>query len=222
VAIWILFGNKTVGVQEEEKEVAVELKNGGFKMFLRNLDILVLVFIGIVFFFSTHALKSWLPRILELKGYTSKQAGYTSSLVSIAGLAGNLMIPRMSYRFKSKNMMISLMLLLCSASVFVLGTSQGIPLWLGIVFSGFSLRSIMPLLTLILMDMPAIGSERIGSASGFLFSLGEIGGFLGPFMMGYLIDSTGQYFSGILLLTILNLSAAPLLLTIKTRKEKGL
>jgi sugar phosphate permease len=215
--IWILFGNKKhFDVEETSSGSPVNVKEGGLNGFFRNLDLWLLVLVGIVFFFSTHALKSWLPRIIELKGYSSEQAGYAASLISIAGLVGNLVVPRMSYRLESKKIMITLILLLCSVSVFVLGVSQGVPLWLGIILSGFSIRSIMPLLTLILMDMPLVGSKRIGLASGFLFSLGEIGGFLGPFMMGYLIDSTGQFFSGILLLTAVNLVAILPLYFLKT------
>ena len=65
----------------------------------------------------------------------------------------------------------------------------------------------MPVLTLTLMDMPEVGAERMGTAGGLFFSIGEIGGFLGPFLMGYLKDLTGSFLSGIFLLTIITEAA---------------
>jgi nitrate/nitrite transporter NarK len=52
------------------------------------------------------------------------------------------------------------------------------------------------------MEMPEIGGERIGTVVGLFFAVGEIGGFLGPFLMGYIRDITGSFLPGILLLAI--------------------
>jgi nitrate/nitrite transporter NarK len=48
--------------------------------------------------------------------------------------------------------------------------------------------------------MPGVGAERMGTAGGLFFSVGEIGGFLGPFLMGYLRDVTDSFISGIVFL----------------------
>lgn len=37
------------------------------------------------------------------------------------------------------------------------------------------------------------GSFR-GTVGGVFFSIGEVGGFPGPFLMGYLRDATGSFF----------------------------
>jgi ACS family tartrate transporter-like MFS transporter len=43
----------------------------------------------------------------------------------------------------------------------------------------------------------------MGSVGGLYFSMGEIGGFLGPFMMGYIKDLTGSFLFGIYTLTFI-------------------
>jgi nitrate/nitrite transporter NarK len=57
------------------------------------------------------------------------------------------------------------------------------------------------------MEMPEVGSEHIGAVGGLYFSMGEIGGFIGPFMMGYIKDLTDSFLFGIYFLTILSEAA---------------
>jgi MFS-type transporter involved in bile tolerance (Atg22 family) len=47
----------------------------------------------------------------------------------------------------------------------------------------------------------------MGAVGGLFFSLGEIGGFLGPFMMGYMRDLTGSFLFGIYSLTVITEAA---------------
>jgi cyanate permease len=207
VVLWSLMGRRKPYAPLVEGGEDLGSVRGTFGTLLRTRDIWVIVGVGVIFFLSNHALKNWLPRILELKGFNPEEAGYAASLMSLTGLIGNLTVPRLSYQVKSKRWTIALILLLSGASISVIGFGDGGSLWTGIILAGYSIRSIMPLLTLTLMEMPAIGSRKLGAASGLLFSIGEIGGFLGPFMMGYLIDATGIYLSGILLLTAANMMA---------------
>lgn len=70
---------------------------------------------------------------------------------------------------------------------------------------------LFPLITLILMDAPEVGSKHMGSASGLFFCISEIGGFMAPLVIGILVDWTGGfttagYFMAALCLTIFGLS----------------
>jgi len=203
-SIWLLLGRRTPRVggglagtlDEEPRQTSV-------RELLRHRDIWLIVGIGVVFFLAAHGLQNWLPRILELKGFDPSRAGYAASLMMFSGIFGSLLIPRLSYLMGPRRLMIALVLFFSGASTFLVGIGGGPLLWLGISMAGFFTRSLMPLLTLTLMDMPEVGSRRMGTAGGLFFSVGEIGGFLGPFLMGYLKDLTGVFFTGILLLTII-------------------
>jgi nitrate/nitrite transporter NarK len=50
--------------------------------------------------------------------------------------------------------------------------------------------------------MPLIGPGYMGAAAGLYFSVGEIGGFVGPSITGTLASVTGSFFAGMLLLSI--------------------
>ncbi len=53
------------------------------------------------------------------------------------------------------------------------------------------------------MDMPQVGTEYMGVAAGILFSLGGLGGFTGPLMVGFLADITGSLLPGIIVIVAL-------------------
>ena len=71
----------------------------------------------------------------------------------------------------------------------------------------------MTILILTLVELPSIGEERAGSASGLFFSAAEVGGVLGPLGLGLLYDATGTFRPG--LLTLTGIAAALCLATVR-------
>jgi nitrate/nitrite transporter NarK len=74
----------------------------------------------------------------------------------------------------------------------------------------------MPIQTLILMETPKIGAKRIGAAAGLFFAAAEIGGFSGPFLLGFIRDLTGSLSTGIMMLSAVS---AALVLIMPLLKE---
>jgi cyanate permease len=50
-----------------------------------------------------------------------------------------------------------------------------------------------------LMEMPSVGAKNTGAAAGLYFSIGELGGTLGPLIMGVAADLTGSFVAGMVL-----------------------
>jgi cyanate permease len=57
-----------------------------------------------------------------------------------------------------------------------------------------------------LMEAPEVPSKYLGSATGVFFCVAEVGGFLGPFVVGYLVDIFGTFVSGGLFLSGLGIA----------------
>ncbi|WP_340681227.1 hypothetical protein [Natrinema gelatinilyticum] len=75
------------------------------------------------------------------------------------------------------------------------------PLLVGsVLVTGFGVGGLSPLVRAIPPDLEGIGARLTGTAVGFIFAVGEIGGFLGPVLVGTLRDVTGSYSSGLLVL----------------------
>jgi MFS-type transporter involved in bile tolerance (Atg22 family) len=66
----------------------------------------------------------------------------------------------------------------------------------------------MPVIMLILMDAPQVGPERMGAAGGLYFTAGEVGGVLGPLLLGVAADLTGSFREGLFMLVGLSVALA--------------
>jgi nitrate/nitrite transporter NarK len=47
------------------------------------------------------------------------------------------------------------------------------------------------------MELPEVGPVYMGGAVGMLYTLGEMGGFAAPVLIGYMRDFTGSFLVGI-------------------------
>jgi len=72
-------------------------------------------------------------------------------------------------------------------------TTSGNLQFAALILYGMIISPFVPILTLVLMDTPEVGSTHMGFAGGMFFCVAEIGGFTGPLMMGALVDLTGGF-----------------------------
>ena len=110
----------------------------GMKKYMLASVLLPGLVLGTVFFLNVHGLQNWLPRILELKGFSPEDAGYATSLMTFSGMLGSLMVPRFIYRFKSRRLMIAILLFVSGISIFILGIGVDLMLWVGMLSAGLS------------------------------------------------------------------------------------
>jgi hypothetical protein len=79
--------------------------------------------------------------------------------------------------------------------------------------------TLLPLSMLMLMDLPEVGAEYMGSIGGIYFTIAEIGGFLGPLVVGVLVDLTGTFIYGASFLAFLSIAIACLFQRLKISQE---
>jgi cyanate permease len=152
-------------------------------------------------FFAGHGFGRWLPKLLELKGMSQAEAGFLASIPGWCGLIGSIVIPSLG-KAGSRKPIVFVTLLVQGICIFTTGITIGLPLIASLVFYGINSAATFPLLIVILMDMPQVGAKYMGAAGGFLFSLGGVGGFTGPLMVGFLVDLTESILPSIIVLTV--------------------
>ena len=155
-------------------------------------------------FLFNHALNNWLPEILKSQGMTPIEAGYWAAIPTIIGIAGSLIIPRLATPKRRFHILISLALASLVASL-MLRSGAGNTLMIGLVLQGLAKSSLMTVLILTLIELPEIGERYAGIASGIFFSAAEVGGVLGPSLLGLLYSPTTGFSNGLWLLTIVAL-----------------
>ena len=167
-----------------------------FKDIIRIRNVQLILIMGLLSFAVGHGFNDWLPKILEAGGLPPAQAGFAASIPLLVGIPAVLVIPRLvAPRLRGR--VVALMGLVTAIVLLIVATGSGASLTTGLVLYGLSICPVLPLLTLILMDAPEVGSKYMGSAAGLFFCAAEVGGFAGPFIVGVIKDLTGGFLAGI-------------------------
>jgi CP family cyanate transporter-like MFS transporter len=184
-------------------------------MRIRNVQLVLAM--GVLNFAITHGLTNWLPKILETGGLPPVMASFQSSITLIVGIPAVLLIPRFT-PFRLRGRIIALLSAVVAVSSLVIVMTSGISLVTGLVLYGLTNISIVPLLMLILMDTPEVGTKYMGSVGGLFFCVAEIGGFLGPTLIGAIRDATGTFLAGAILIAALSLVVGTMALVLKIKR----
>lgn len=181
---------------------------------IRNVQLVLAV--GFLSMVANHGMSDWLPRLLETGGLPPAVAGFAASIPDLVGLPFALFGPRMvPPRFRGR--MVAIMSVVGVVALVIVATSSGVPLLVGLTMLGTIHWAAGPLLMLVLMDMPEIGPRYMGSVGGMYFCVSEIGGFVGPFMMGAMVDGTGSFLAGVLTLAAVRLAVSAMALRLRTK-----
>ena len=198
--IWLLFAKN-----KPNNKSKINIQKISYKELIKIKTVQIIMLLSIIFFFISHSLGAWAPSVLIDNNFSITNAGYITSISTIVSLISLLFITSIFKKGQRKNAIIYILLISALASL-------GIAFFSGIklIFSIFLIfsvkRALMPLSTLILMDHENIGPKKIGTAAGMFFASAEIGGFSGPFIIGFLRDLTNSHQIGFLFSSILCLT----------------
>ena len=163
--------------------------------------------ISVFSFFFSHALSNWLPEILTDTGQTDNAAGYLAAISVTVGILGSLTIARLVPSHRRPHALVTIFVLV-GITVAGLGSLPFALLVIALGVLGFCRAGIIPLLFLEIMGDPDIELGDIGAATCLLFAVGEIGGFAGPYAIGWVADATNGFGAATLLLTAVAGTAA--------------
>ena len=170
-----------------------------FAKLLRLPNIQVILAISIGAFFFHHGISNWLPEILRTDGMAPDVAGIWSALPTAVGIVGALLIPRLAT--PPRRFAILVGLALCAAAGALMLLVAGTPaLVVAMILQGIGRGSLIAVLILVLMETRGVDPRNTGAAVGLFFSAAEIGGVLGPLVIGAASDFTGGFDAGLWLL----------------------
>ncbi len=171
---------------------------GDLRRVFAHRDLRLMVVLGVVYLALVHGMQGWLPTVLESRGLSADRAGQTTTLLVGAKVLGVLSIPVLADRVDARRAALVGCGALGAVGVggVIAGGATAIAA-LGIVMAGLGVGGLSPLIRAIPPDLEGIGPELTGVAIGLVFAVGEIGGFLGPVLVGTLYDLTGSYVPGL-------------------------
>jgi cyanate permease len=202
--IWLIVAREAV-VSDGTPQKSETDSPGILSVFLNLLQsrlVQIILVMACGSFMFVHGFGNWLPELLRVGGMSTRQAGLWATIPVIVGLVATPIIPRLAIPSRRVPILVC-SLAAASVSILIIGKATGPLLVLGLVLAGISGRGVFPVLMLVLMDSPRSGSRHMGSAGGLFFVAGEVGGVLGPLLMGVLSDVTPDFSGGIIMLAAL-------------------
>ncbi|GAB2966291.1 MFS transporter [Amycolatopsis acidiphila] len=141
--------------------------------------------------FCIYGLSGWLPSVMESRGNDFAASFFFLAILQLAGIVGGITVAIVCDRRRG-GLAVGLVVLMVVAAVAVLlvGVSTGSAAQL--VFTGFAGFGIIGgqsvLDTLSAQTYPA---HLRSTGTGMMFGVGRVGGILGPYLIGWLLDWTG-------------------------------
>ena len=194
--IWLILSRDNDCNQNdiESKNLFKSMKT--FPELISTSQVRMILFIVLGMFLFNHGTNNWIPEILIDLGNTESAAGFLSAIPVVTGALGSIVLPQY---IKKQNYQIVLLICFFVAGLSTLGVLffDDLFLYLILAILGFTSRSIMPIIMLILISV--VGSKKTGAAGGLYFTSGEIGGVLGPVLLGVSADVFNGFNVGLFL-----------------------
>jgi MFS transporter, CP family, cyanate transporter len=167
----------------------------------RNMWLIaVLLFFNDVHFYTW---SGWSPALFMRKGASPELAALIASFRGWVGLPVIFLMPWASYRVGRRKPFLwgsGIALALASWAALYISPAMGWPLMalIGIATSGtFSMILALPL--------ELLPSEKAGTASGIVLAIGYLGGLIGPWVAGHIVDVTGNLDLALIMLLVTGL-----------------
>jgi cyanate permease len=177
---------------------------------LADRGVRLAMLLGVATFFVSQGMGAWLPNMLEEGAGLSTRAASNWAAVSLAvGIVARLVMPGLALPGQRTRILTALMITLAVAMMLMAFGPPATDLVAALVLG---LRSALSsLVILVLMDAEPVTAANIGLAYGFLFSAGQVGGALGPQVVGMFGDSELGFPGALVGMTILLLAMVAVL-----------
>jgi D-galactonate transporter len=221
-ACWLTEGEKRLVLADLEADNRqAGPRKHGFGEALKLPQVWVLTVICFCFVSANPTLGFWGPTIIQGLGVNSNvMIGLLSAVPYIAGVLGTVLVGRHSDRTLERRYHCALSCLAAAVGLILIGVFANIPalafaaLVLGVtgVLSAFAPFWQMP--TLLLSGTAAAGGIAL------INSIGNLSGWVGPFVVGWLKDVTGKTSTGLYVVAGFEVLAAVLILLFMPRSSK--
>lgn len=194
---WLVLGRDSPQSKSDRALQRGARSSGSYWQVITQPAVWFVIIVGFSGFLANHGVRNWLPGILENAGISPTGAGLLGALPAVTGMIGSIVVLRLATRRANARKPAILLLLIASGvTILTIMVAEGWLLVAAIAVEGFCAAAFAPLMLNTLMEMPTVGARNTGAAAGLYFSVGELGGTLGPVLMGVAADLTGSFMAG--------------------------
>lgn len=147
---------------------------------------------------------AWVPSILVDRGVDPSTAGYLLMLNQFSQVPMTFSFPIIASKLKDQRILVIIITILFLTGFGLFFTQSLVLLVIGMVIAGLAMGACFSL-CMTFFSIRARTSDGSISLSGFGQSVGYLIAAIGPFLIGYLHDFTGNWISGIVALLLMSL-----------------
>jgi ACS family tartrate transporter-like MFS transporter len=186
-------------VQATEKQNKEKVEHLSLLQALTDIRILLCALVYFCLNAAGYGVAFFLPTIIKNFGVSDTQTGLLAALPFIFGGIGMVLLGRHSDRTMERKGHVAAALLMAAIGIGLAGlVSNPVIIMALLCFAQIGVSSVPPMF----WPLPASFLTGASAAAGIaaINSLGNLSGFAGPFVMGYLKDTTGTFTTGLLVL----------------------
>ena len=164
---------------------------------VKDVRVLILTAIQFAYTLGSYGIGIWLPQILKTHGLSNLAVGYISAVPYLFASVAMLLWAAYVDRFGRKILNLTLGFLLATVGfVLSVGWTDLAPALIGLTIALVGVTSARA----IFWTVPTSFLAGRGAAGGlaFISTIGSLGGFAGPFMVGWIKQETGSFILGLL------------------------
>jgi MFS transporter, ACS family, tartrate transporter len=157
--------------------------------------------------YSIFGILYFMPQIVKSFGLNNMQTGIVSALPFFVGAVGMLWYGRHSDRMMERRTHTAFAFLITAVGLVIAALlSSPLPRLIALCFASFGAFSVLP----VFWSIPAAFLSGAAAAVGMAYinSIGNVAGFAGPFIMGWIKDVTGSFDGGLLVTAAVSIVAA--------------
>jgi len=163
----------------------------------------------------------WLPVMLGAEGVASIIAGLITSMLPLGFLVASFAVGVLSDKVGLRRPFIIFLGLISGPVIYSTGVLRGPALWFFTFLVGFCTIGVLTIVLTMPVELTQT-TTHVGSTVGLISSVGNLGSFLMPTMVGYIKDLTGSFIWSVLMLAILGESMLILGLPLtETGRKRG-
>lgn len=220
---WLSPAEKAWLTDTLEREVRAASSEGrhDFGYALRSPTVWGFVIAYFCYACGSYGLTLFLPQILAQLKFTTLQTGFVGALPYVAGLVAMVANGKHSDATGERRWHFALPMLVAAAGLSMAGMTMAQPL-LALMFltvAGAGLYA--SLAAFWARPMAFLVGTAAAAGIALINSLGNIGGFAGPYMVGYLKSATGDYSAGLIVLAGLLAAGAVIWLLLRDRPAQA-
>lgn len=187
---------------------------------LKDARVLILTVIQFGFTLGTYGIGIWLPLILKQHHLTNIRIGLLSVPPYLAASIAMLLWARSADRKDAQILNLALSCALAAAGLVVSAMAPGLTLRLVALTVALVGATSARAIFWAIPPRFLVGTAAAGGLA-FINSVGTLGGFFGPFLMGWLKDLTGSFDSGLFLMAVIVMISAGFAVLLRLAGVRG-